>query len=270
MPSPAAEPPRQDRWEAGHAYEAYIGRWSRLIAAEFVSGLAVPPGARWLDVGCGTGALSAAILELAAPREVVGIDPSAGFVAHAARHVASDRARFETGDAQSLAAPDGGFDAAVSGLVLNFVPAPERALSEMVRVTRPGGQVAFYVWDYADGMQYLRRFWDAAVALDPAASDLDEGRRFRICQPGPLERLASQAGLRDVACRPIDVATRFAGFDDYWTPFLGGQGPAPGYVASLDDVRRTVLRDRIRERLPVAADGSIELIARAWAVRGTR
>lgn len=270
MPPPAADPSGHDRWEAGDAYEAYIGRWSRRIAEGFVAWLAVPTGARWLDVGCGTGALAATILKLAAPREVLGIDPSPGFVAHAARHVSSDKARFETGDAQSLAAPDGSFDAAVSGLVLNFVPRPEQAVAEMARVTRVGGTVAFYVWDYAEGMEYLRRFWDAVVALDPAARDLDEGRRFPICQPEPLERLASEAGLRDVTSRPIDVPTRFAGFGDYWAPFLGGQGPAPGYVASLDDARRVALRERIHGGLPVREDGSIELTARAWAVRGTR
>jgi SAM-dependent methyltransferase len=254
----------------GDAYERFMGRLSRPVASRFVAWLGVPPGQRWLDVGCGTGALSETILSLAAPRELLGIDPAPGFVMHAESQLASDVARFEVGEAQALDAEDASFDAAVSGLVLNFVPRPEQALAEMARVTRPGGVVALYVWDYAEGMQVLRRFWDAATALDPEALAVDEGRRFPICRPEPLERLAREAGLSDVSVGAIETAPRFASFDDYWTPFLGAQGPAPGYVASLDNPRREALRDRLRERLPDAPDGSITLTARAWAVRGTR
>ncbi|MGH7732020.1 MAG: class I SAM-dependent methyltransferase [Candidatus Eiseniibacteriota bacterium] len=268
MPTPATDPSRHERWEAGDAYEFYVGRWSRRVAAEFVPWLGVPPGARWLDVGCGSGALTETVLRLASPREALGIDPSPGFVAHAGRTVG--RARFEIGDARALAAADGSFDAVVSGLVLNFVPRPDRALAEMARVTRAGGVVAFYVWDYAGEMQCMRRFWDAATALDPGALDLDESRRFPICRPEPLERLAREAGLRDVVIRAIDARTRFASFDDYWDPFLGGQGPAPGYAVSLDEERGAALRARLLDRLPIAADGSIDLVARAWAARGTR
>ena len=267
---PAAAPHGHESWGVGDAYEHYMGRLSRPVAARFVTWLAVPPGERWLDVGCGTGALSETILSLAAPRELVGIDPAPGFVLHAESQLGSERARFDTGDAQALDAPHGSFDVAVSGLVINFVPRPERALAEMARVTRPGGVVALYLWDYAEGMQYLRRFWDAATALDPAAVALDEGRRFPICRPGPLEELVRGAGLRDVTCEAIEVATRFASFDDYWTPFLGGQGPAPGYVVSLSNLRRETLREWLRQRLPTSPDGSIALTARAWAVRGTR
>lgn len=269
----AAESPLVERWErwgAGEAYESYVGRWSRQVAAEFVSWLGVPPGARWLDVGCGTGAVTATLLGLAEPREVIGIDPAPGFVAHAARALAGPRARFEVGDAQALPAADGTYDAVVSGLVLNFVPSPSTAVAEMSRATRPGGVVAFYVWDYAGQMQFMRHFWDAAAALDPAALELDEGRRFPWCRPEPIEGLLRQAGLQGVASRAIDVPTRFASFDDYWTPFLGGQGPAPGYAMSLGQEGRAALREWIRSRLPIAADGSIDLLARAWAVRGTR
>jgi SAM-dependent methyltransferase len=257
-------------WASGAAYEPYVGRWSRLVAPEFLSWLAVPPGGRWLDVGCGTGALSATILEHAAPREVVGIDPSPGYVAYAREHVPDARTRFEVGDAQALPYEEGWFDAVVSGLVLNFVPDPKRALAEMTRVTHSGGTVAAYVWDYAGEMQLMRHFWDAAVALDPAACQLDEGRRFPLCQPEPLRRLFAAAGLGEVDIRAIDVPTVFRDFEDYWSPFLGGQAPAPGYAMSLDEQRRTALRERIRAGLPMQANGSIHLVARAWAVRGTR
>jgi len=128
--------------------------------------------------------------------------------------------------------------------------------------------VAAYVWDYAREMQLMRHFWDAAVELDPGARDLDEGRRFPMCRPEPLEQLFTEAGLDGPAVRPIDVPTRFRDFDDYWTPFLGGQAPAPGYCMSLSDERRATLRELIRTRLPIGPDGTIDLIARAWAVRG--
>lgn len=140
----------------------------------------------------------------------------------------------------------------------------------MIRAVRSGGLVAAYAWDYADKMELMRYFWDAAVALDPAASALDEGRRFRLCAPDPLRDLFVQAGLSEVQIRPIDIATRFRNFDDYWIPFLGGQGPAPAYAVSLSAEDRAVLRDRLRAALPMAADGSINLTARAWAVRGTQ
>ena len=255
-------------WASGSPYELYVGRWSRLVARDLMHWLDVPSGARWLDVGCGTGALSETILRSAGPAEVMGCDASDGFIAYAREQVVDERASFEVADAQALPFEDGRFDAVVSGLVLNFIPSPERALAEMARVLRPGGVVGVYVWDYAGEMQLMRQFWDAAVALDPGARDLDEGLRFPICRPDPLERLFRGAGLVDVAVRPIDVPTVFRDFDDYWLPFLGAQGPAPSYVMSLDEPRRIALREQIRASLPVAADGSVRLIARAWAVRG--
>lgn len=228
----------------------------------------MPPNLEWLDVGCGTGALTEAILQHAEPRSVKGMDPSAGFVEHAKAHIADPRATFQVADAQSLPLDSASFDAAVAGLVLNFVPKPSLAVGEMARAVGTGGGVAAYVWDYAGKMELMRYFWDAAVELDPAAYELDEGRRFPLCQPNPLTELFTQAGLRQVQVVPIDVPTRFRDFDDYWTPFLGGQAPAPGYAMSLTEERRGALRERIRAKLPIARDGSIDLIARAWAVGG--
>jgi SAM-dependent methyltransferase len=261
---------RGDVWAVGDAYEPYVGRWSRLVAREFVTALGVPDGARWLDVGCGTGALTGAILNLASPRAVDGVDPSPGFLAAAERRVADQHVRFTVGDATSLPFDAGAFDAVVSGLVLNFIPDRARAVAEMCRVVAPGGVVAAYVWDYAGEMQLMRAFWDAAGALDPSASDLDEGRRFGdICRPEALTSLFTGAGLHDVAAWAIDIPTHFADFDDYWSPFLGGQGPAPSYAMSLEEPRRIALHDRLHATLPVAPDGSINLTARAWAVRAS-
>jgi SAM-dependent methyltransferase len=225
---------------------------------------------RWLDVGCGTSALSRAILEQAAPARVVGVDPSEGFLATARAQVANPRAEFRQGGGEQLPAGDGEFDAVVSGLVLNFIPDQPKALGEMRRAARAGGIVAAYVWDYAEGMQLMRRFWDAAVALDPAAGELDEARRFPVCRPEPLAALFKAAGLRDVTVEAIDAPTTFTDFDDYWSPFLGGQGPAPGYCMKLPEPERTALRERIRASLPAGSDGSIRLTARAWCVKGRK
>jgi SAM-dependent methyltransferase len=257
-----------DRWTGGDAYEAYIGRWSRPVGRAFVAWLDVPPGARWLDVGCGTGALTATILATAAPERVVAIDPSSEFVDHARRAIGDDRAAFAVGSAAAVPVANATIDAAVSGLVLNFVPDLAAGLSELRRVVVPGGIVAGYVWDYADGMELVRRFWDAAVELDPAAAAMDEAVRFPICAPDPLRAALRDAGLREVAVEPIEVPTVFADFDDLWTPFLSGVGPAPGYALQLGDARRAALEERLRAMLPAEPDGSIHLRARAWAVRG--
>jgi SAM-dependent methyltransferase len=258
---------QDDLWASGEAYEAYVGRWSRLVAREFLAWLDLGRGLRWLDVGAGAGALSQTILDTMAPREVVGVDRSEDYVAYARDRLTDARVRFRVADAQSLPFANPEFDAAVSGLVLNFVPAQARAVAEMRRAVRADGTVGVYVWDYASEMQLMRHFWNAAVALDPAASDLDEGRRFPICKPEPLAALFRQVGLRDVETRAIDVPTVFRDFDDYWQPFLGGQGPAPSYCVSLPEDRRVALREQIRGRLPTRPDGSIHLIARAWAVK---
>ncbi len=259
-----------DAWAGAADYERYVGRWSRLVAPDFIAWLGRAPGGAWLDVGCGTGALSETILALAAPERVEGLDRSAAYAGHARARLAGPKARFLEGDAEGLPHSSESFDAVVSGLALNFVARPEAALAEMARVVRAGGVVAAYVWDYAGRMELMRYFWDAAVALDREATDLDEGRRFPLCRPEALEALFRGAGLARVESRPIDVPTRFRDFDDYWSPFLGGQGPAPGYVARLSEEDRGRLRDRLRAMLPIDPDGSIDLVARAWAVRGSR
>lgn len=238
------------------------------MAKHFIDWLGIPPGRRWVDVGCGTGALSATALARTEPAAITGVDPSSDFVAHAAHAIVDPRARFLVGSAAALPLEAGSVDAVVSGLVLNFVPDLSAALREMARVGAPGAVIAGYVWDYAGEMQLVRRFWDAAIALDPAAAAQDEGLRFPICAPEPLARAFETAGLGDVEVRPIDVATVFRDFDDYWSPFLTGVGPAPGYATSLDEASLSALRDRLRATLPAAADGSIHLTARAWAVRG--
>lgn len=257
-----------DTWERGSPYELYVGRWSRMVAPLFLSWLNIPVGRRWLDVGCGTGALCAAILDRCSPSSVAGVEPSAGFLKTAKENLA-DQVALHQGSATAIPLGDASVDVVVSGLVLNFILDQCAALLEMTRVTSKGGTIAAYVWDYAGKMELMRFFWDAAVELDPEATKLDEGVRFPLCRPEALEKLFASAGLEEVEIKPLDIPTPFANFDDYWQPFLGGQGPAPAYAMSLDETAKARLRDRIRERLPTAANGSISLTARAWAARAS-
>jgi SAM-dependent methyltransferase len=259
--------PPPDTWERGNPYERYIGRWSRRIAPAFLAWLDQPAGLRWLDVGCGTGALSAAILESCRPAEVHGVEPSEGFL-NLARQDLGGRAGFSLGSATALPVDDRSCDIVVSALVLNFLPDLEAALSEMTRVAVHGAVIAGYVWDYADGMQIIRQFWDAAASLDPAAAQLHEAMRFPLCNPAALQTTFASAGLILVDTAPLELTAEFTDFDDYWLPFLGGQGPAPAYAMSLPEERRAALRARLQSTLPIARDGTISLGARAWAVRG--
>jgi len=258
-------------WTGGASYESYIGRWSRLVALQFVPWLNISAGAQWLDIGCGTGTLIHTILNTMSPRAVLGIDSSEGYIEFARKQIQDPRVAFRLGDAHAIPVKSAAYDAVVSGLVLNFIPKPSKALSEMIQAVRIGGTVAAYVWDYADQMQLIRYFWNAAVALDEtAASVLDEGQRFPLCQPEPLRQLFQTKQLGKVEIRSIDVPTIFRDFDDYWSPFLGGQGPAPSYAMSLSEERRVALREHIRLTIPISPNGSIHLIARACAVRGVR
>lgn len=270
MTKDAGMPGVADSWANGRSYEAYVGRWSRIVAREFLPWLSVPSERRWLDVGCGTGALTDSILRSSVPGSVTGVDTSKGYIAFARQQIQDTRAEFREGSAEHLELPDESYDAAVSGLAINFMPHPDRAVAEMRRVVMPRGVVGAYVWDYAGAMEFMRYFWDAAIALDPGAESLDEGRRFPLCAPDPLKQLFMTAGLNNAETHAIDVTTVFQNFEDYWSPFLGGQGPAPGYAVSLSAERRNDLREALLEQLPIAEDGSIHLIARAWAVKAEK
>lgn len=263
------EEQRFDVWATGTAYERYMGRWSRPAAEEFVTWLGCADGLRWLDVGCGTGVLSAVVTTRCRPRMLAGVDRSEGFVG-SARAAVPLSAHCLVADALSLPVRDDTWDIAVSGLTLNFLPDPTAAVAEMARVVRTGGLVAAYVWDYAEGMGFLRRFWDAAIEVDPSAAALDEGRRFPLCRAERLAEAWADAGLVDVSTTSIEVPTVFADFDDLWEPFLAGQGPAPGCVASLTPAVRHQVRDALSAAVPRRLDGSIALTARAWAVSGRR
>ncbi len=260
-------------WDEADAYERFMGRWSRPVARVFVEWLEQDQGNAWLDVGCGTGSLTQCILDYAKPSEVKGVDASEAYVEAAGRRITTPRADFAVCDAEALCVKSGSYDVVVSGLCLNFVGDAGQGVREMARAVRPGGVAASYVWDYAGGMEMLRMFWDAAVALAlPGAVEADEGRRFPICQPQALRALFEACGLAEVQTRAIDVPMAFSGFEDFWEPFRGGAGPAGAFAAGLDldqlDALRMEARRRFGNHPGRAHDGSVRMSGRAWAVRG--
>jgi trans-aconitate methyltransferase len=257
-----------DRWDDAAGYERFMGRWSRPLARAFVDWLAVRHAADWLEIGCGTGALTAAICERAHPASLLACDTAVELVAHCRAHLTDPRLAVEVATPGKLPSRPGGFDAVVSSLVLNFLPDPDAALAEMRQVCAPGGSVAAAVWDYADGMEFLSLFWDTAETLDPAAEALHEGRRFPICRAEALEAAFRRANLHAIRVEPITVPTVFASFDDFWEPIAHGPGPAPTYVSRLPDDARRRLAERLRESL--GGEMPIRLRARAWAAHGVR
>lgn len=268
VPSAAPASTGQAMFSEAEAYERFMGRWSRQLAPVLVSFAGVRDGDAVLDVGSGTGALAAAVALTAPSSRVVGIDPAATYVTLAQARHTGDLVKFEVGDAQRMRFADATFDRTLSLLVVNFIPDPAAALDEMRRVTRHGGTVAAAVWDYGDGMQMLRTFWDEAVALNPATAAQDE-REMKFCRPGELGAFWRARGFEQVAEQGLSIETRFSGFDDYWDPFLQKQGPAGAYVATLPLNERNQLRERLRRRLLGAGpDRPFVLTARAWAVRG--
>ena len=256
-----------DSWRSGDPYEYYMGRWSKLVAERFVDWLSPKSGCEWLDVGCGSGALSEAVISRCAPKTVIAVDQSDGFVRTAQQRLGGN-AVCKVGDALSLPLNNATIDIAVSGLVLNFIPDPAKALGEMKRVTRKGGIVAVYVWDYAGKMEFLRYFWDAVVGINPSAIDLHESHRFPDSNAEHLFDAFNHAGFSQVEVAPVEIVTHFKDFDDYWNPFLGGQGPAPTYVSNSGDTEKNELMKALARRLPVEEDGSIILTSRAWASKG--
>ena len=180
-----------------------MGRWSVLIAERFLDWLNIPPGSTWLDIGCGTGSLTKLILDTCEPGFIYAIDSSGEFITHAQQTITNPIAHFQVGFAQALELDSNSVDAVVSGIMLNFVPDPETAIAEMIRVTKPGGCLGIFLWDYAEGMEMLRYFWDAAVEIDNSAREFDEGVRFPLCQEGQLETLIREVGMKQVEATSI-------------------------------------------------------------------
>lgn len=247
-----------------------MGRWSRALAPLFVDWLECPAAIDWLELGCGTGALTAAICQRANPRSVVACDPAEAFLTSAAKELPDSRVTFVHAGADDFPFADpGGYQSATSLLALNFFPSPASALSRVCEACRPGATVSACVWDYSEGMQFLRIFWDAAAHINRRAETADEASRFPICTQANLLSLFRDAGLHDVTCAALSIPTFFRDFDDYWRPLTAGIGPAPAFVQTLDRDEQDRLRSALLGRLPSAPDGSALMNARAWAIRGT-
>jgi len=243
-----------------------MGRWSKQIAPLFLNWLNLQKNLNWIDLGCGTGALSESIFKLYNPAKLISIDPSNKFLEKAKERL-PERVNLLQGDASAIPCYNNSCDAIVSGLALNFFTDLEKSLSEMKRVTKSEGVIASYVWDYAGRMDFLRIFWDAACQLDPDARKLDEGSRFPICNLEKLSALFQKKGFTNILTTTLDMDSTFEDFDDFWNPFLGGQGPAPSYLASLSNQSQQVLKEKIHDQLPFDKDGSIKLLARALAIK---
>jgi SAM-dependent methyltransferase len=249
------------------AYDRHVGRYSPELAGALIGAAGVRPGQRAVDVGCGPGALTTELVALLGPENVAAVDPSVPFVEACRRRLPGTRA--EVASAEELPFEDAAFDHALAQLVVNFMTDPLAGVREMRRVTRPGGTVAAAVWDYAGEMTLLRRFWDAAVALDPSAQDHDEGRSMPFCTPGELGELWSAAGLSDVRVSPVVVAAAYDDFDQLWQPLESGVAPSGAYAVSLPPARRLALKAELRRRLGVGGE-PFRLTARAWIATGAR
>ena len=262
----AAMPGAETFRASADAYDRHVGRYGAPLAAALIAFAHVEPGMRALDVGCGPGALAAALAERLGPANVCGADPSEPF-AEACR-VRVPGVDVVVAIAEALPFADRAFDAVLSQLVVNFMRDPEAGVREMARVTQPGGVVASCVWDYAGEMTLLRAFWDAAREVDPdRAAVADEGTVMRWCADGELVELWRAAGLQDVRFGPLVVRASYTEFEDLWSPFPTGVAPSGAFCKSLDDDRRAALHRAYRRRLRIG-DGPFELTARAWAVAG--
>ena len=239
------------------------------MAFKFLQWLNISSDKNWLDVGCGTGALSEAIEKYNNPNSLCGVDASKGYIEKAKQKISKNH-DLKVANVENLPFEEQRFDVVVSGLALNFFTNIENALSELKRVTKPKGIIAVYVWDYAERMDLLRYFWDAANKIDSASKDLDEGVRFSICNSENLSKEFIKAGLIEVETSFLDIETIFQDFDDYWNTFFSGQGPAPGFLQSLSKKSQNKLKDKIYDRMNFEPDGSIKLTARAMVGKGIK
>lgn len=259
-----------DAFSNASAYENYIGRWSRLVAPKVVRWLNLPAGSTWLDVGAGTGILTEVILEQASPRKLLAIDISENYLTYARQAIRDERVEFKVGDASQLAFDSPQFDIAIAGLVLNFVPSAEAMVQGMKAAVKQSGIVAAHVWDYTDGMAMMKHFWDAANAVDPSAQAFNAATQYSLCNPDSLQSLFTLCGLKDIEVTPIDIEMNFANFDDFWLPFLQAQGSVTKYLRSTNDETKNAIQMQLRQQLPINSDNTIDLTARAWAIKGVR
>jgi SAM-dependent methyltransferase len=256
------------KWTDAVGYESYVGRWSRIIAPSFLQWFAAPAGSRWLDVGCGTGALTNAIIGNAQPVSLNCLDSSEAYLLHATEGLSDERITFDTGDATALPYPDHTFDAVVSGLLLNFVDS-DTSVAEQRRVAAVDGLVGAYVWDYGGDYELIRYFWSSAAEVDPTAVQHDPGLRFPLCEPDALSKLFRRHGLRNVRSTRLTANAFFPSFSAYWRTLDVRQGSLAEYLSAIDETTRSSIRARLEQAVPRRPTGELQLKLSAVAVVGT-
>jgi SAM-dependent methyltransferase len=263
-------PGRAYQADDGAAYERFLGRWTGRLAEALIDFAKLPDDGPVLDVGCGTGSVALELRRRYPDRSVWAVDVSEAYLAFARRREGGASIDFAQADAAALPFDAGLFSAAIAQLALNFMPDPGLAVQEMRRVTRAGGVVAAAVWDFRGGLVFQRLFWDTAAAIDPqAAAARDRLFSHPLAEPDGLARLWREIGLRDIEVGSLTIRMDYEGFEDYWAPLLGGQGPFGAYVAGLPAARRAVIRAAVRNAYCAGGpDGARSLAATAWAVRG--
>lgn len=257
------------KWTDAAGYESYVGRWSRVIAPSFLQWLGAPSGSRWLDVGCGTGALASAIIANSRPASLTCLDNSQPYLLHATDRLSDELVAFDTGDATALPYPDGSFDVVVSGLLINFVDW-DVCVAEQRRVAVANGLVGAYVWDYAGEYELIRYFWDAAKEVDPLAVAHDPGLRFPVCRTEALSELFARHRLRTIRSARLFATATFLNFDEYWQALDVRQGSLAEYLASIDAMTRGAVRARLEAMVPRHPTGALQLKLSAIAVVGMR
>ena len=258
-----------DHWDSAAAYDRFMGRWSRQLAPQFLNWLNIPAGRDWIEIGCGTGALTSAICERTDPRSVVALDTASEFVEYCTKQLSYETLSVMQGTVDSLPSRPDGYGAVVSSLVLNFLPDTIGSLRKMKSVCSPDGFVAACVWDYSKGMEFLRFFWDAALAVDPASAIFDEGTRFPLCRPDALRSAFHQAALHNIEIASVAIPTMFQSFEDYWSSLCEGTGPAPSYVATLSTAKREALASSLKALTSPNGGGPVTLQASAWAIKAS-
>ena len=255
---------------SGAGYERLMGRWSRILAGQFIDFVGVRDNDRVLDVGCGTGSLTFALPKAANVKEVAAIDYSPVFVAEAQQRNTDPRITIAEGDACAIPFPDGRFDRALSLLVLHFVPKADQAVAEMRRVVRPGGVVAAAVWDHLGGLPAMRMMWDTVAVLDEEAGRLRSQYCFQpMMRPGEMRQSFVAQGLVNVEQTSLLIRMEYDSFEDYWEPIAAGEGPLGKYVAGLDPARRAKVDEAVRAAYEAGQpDGPRSFAAVAWACRG--
>jgi SAM-dependent methyltransferase len=259
----------KENWDNIQGYEMYVGRWSRALSLDFVHWLNACAALKWMEIGCGTGALTQAIAETYDPSSLLALDKSEAYLTKARENGKLSKVSFLRVDLDSFL-PEGEFDNITSGLVLNFLPHTEKTLRSLMSNLRNGGQLSAFVWDYGGHYQPMRHFWDAAKEVSAVAKDFDTGIKFEICRKEKLISLFESLGLTHVEFTNLERIAMFQNFDDYWLPIASAQGSVTEFISILTEKEKDNLKETIRRRLPIALNGEIKLIINALAVKGVK